>query len=430
MKRVLEFTVVAFVFMTVAFGSGPFQIPIGMAPDVKSESGRVPSYTSLEDPIVNDCRFALSLLDVIKTSDSGVGNVVMSPFSILIAVSAVAEGARGTSASQLLSVLNRSTSDVAAQRFRTRQMLLGTNQPNGNYSLSVANGLYVRKDFEVLPSFLTVMQESYQMGVRTLDFGQSSHARDTINEWIDQATNHTIPELIPPGVVGPLTKLVLVNAIYFNGDWKLPFDKHLTKPRPFEMSEGEFLTVPTMTVRRGYFPYGDFPNYGFEMLELPYKGDEVSMFVILPKKDQNVQKVVRHLRRHPFLLSDPSHYLTSHEFSVEFPKFRIQKKVDLKSILMKMNATEVFNPNRADLSGITGDRSLYVSDAIHEAMIEVNEKGTVAGAATVVDFPHRSLPMKFRVNRPFLYFIRHHSTASILFLGQVTHPQYDTPSTD
>lgn len=426
--RVVVFIILGSTLTTFAVGSGTFQIPFGLAPEVQLEIGNPSTYTRSDNPVTNDIRFAIHLLDNIASQ--GNDNIVLSPFSILMVVAALAEGANGTTASELLTVLNRSESDLNVQRARTRQILLRMNQPTNNFALSVANALYIQKDFKVLPNFLSVMQDTYKMGMAALDFAQSESATNIINGWIDQATNHTIPDMIPPGLLDSSTKLVLVNAIHFNSNWKIPFDVRLTEDSKFFVSKDEVVSVATMSCEYR-FPYGNFSQYGFEMMELPYKGDDVSMFVILPNEDQDVQTVLRRLVMHPFLLSDPSRSLNIDEgmFTVFLPKFQIKKKVLLVPTLMRMGANDVFNPNRADLSGITGDHSLYVSDALHEAMIEVNEKGTKAGAATSMILG-KTASGHFNVNRPFLFLIRHNPTASVLFLGRVTHPHYQTSNSE
>lgn len=424
-----------FCFLAVVITSRPFRIPFGMAPEVQLELGHASAYTRLDNPVTNDCRFALRLLDAVVTQTGGTGNVFLSPFSILTAVTALTEGANGTTASELLSVVNRSASNLSTQRSRTHQTLLQMNQSSGHYALSVANALYVQKGFKVLPNFLATMRNIYRMGMAALDFAQPdakpSSPENIINGWVDHVTNHNIPTLIPPGTLGPLTKLVLVNAIYFKGDWETTFDERQTRLRPFFVGKNKFVSVPTMTMK-GDFPYRDFPKLGFEMLELPYSGGDVSMFVILPKDDQNVQAVTRRLLHRPYLLSDPSRRLYSTEISVFLPKFRLEESVDLKSTLVAMGARKVFQQGRADLSGITGDQELYVSNAFHQAVVEVNEKGTKAAAATGFVIMGRSMSIDpvFRVDRPFLFFIRHNPTASILFLGRVAQLKDATPNTD
>jgi len=377
---------------------------------------------------IKDCQFALKMYRQLSSESDG--NVLFSPLSILTAISALAEGANGTTARELLSVMNRTTVDGSQYRTRIVQILNRMNAKGGtNLALNVASRLYIQQDYPVLPNFQQTLEHYYKMETVSLDFESSQSVEQSINDWVARTTSQRITTLVPPGTLDPLTRMVLANAIYFKGDWETTFPEANTRLRPFYSKRDKYVQVPMMMVESD-FPYYDYTGMGFEMIELPYVGKEVSMFVVLPHEGQSLNAVSRRLLQRPLLVVKPSRRMYSNTITVVLPKFKLEDSVDLKPSLYSLGVRQAFEQDKADFSGIGGNGELYVSDVLHSATVEVSEKGTKAAAATAVVIKGRSMSSDpvFRADRPFLFFIRHNPTETVLFLGHVKQLKDETPN--
>jgi serine protease inhibitor len=262
-----------------------------------------------------------------------------------------------------------------------------------------------------------------------LPSGDSSGATDIINRWVADKTAQKITGLIPPGVLNALTRLVLVNAVYFKGDWDKKFDVANTKEEDFFVSSTEKVRVQLMFMRKAKFNYGVNPELATQAIELPYAGGRLSMFVLLPDPTTSLQKLESALT-----VDHVSHVLDKFRMSerdvhVWLPRFRLEERLALTEILAAMGLTDMFSMNLADFSGIDGTKELFVSKVLHQAVIDVNEEGSEAAAATAVVMmlrcaPSLKDPFEFRADRPFIFFIRDNSTNSILFLGRLVKPEH------
>lgn len=244
-------------------------------------------------------------------------------------------------------------------------------------------------------------------------------ARNEINKWVEDRTNQKIKELIQKGDLTSLTRLVLVNAIYFKGKWKYTFNKKETKEIPFFVDEKRTSKVPMMHQVNDFNYYED---KDLQAIELPYSGDELSMIVILPK-ERTLSKLEKNLNY--TLLDKISTNMAKEKIEVYFPKFKIEKRYILNEPLIKLGMSDAFDDMLADFSGMTGSRDLYISKVIHQSFIEVNEEGTEAAAATAVIMSGKSIslgPKIFKADHPFLFFIIHKPTNTILFMGRFIEP--------
>jgi serpin B len=337
------------------------------------------------------------------------------------------------------------------------------------FEINIANALWAEKTYSIEKPYLDTITQYYETGViRPADFKKNFNAeRLRINGWVEEKTKKRINDLIPDGVLDDLTRLVLVNAIYFKGDWASPFKVKDTKELPFFLGPGEETKVKTMQAnnlkcgRYGAFnDDGSFfktpakiatniktqplPTYpgggGFAIAELPYKGNELSMVLIAPMKTNGLAGVEKQLTSER--LSQWIKQLEKRDMHVRLPKCKLEMDYKLgdseePATLQKMGMTRAFTdprkPNGADFTGmhdtdVLEDR-LYISQVLHKAFLDVNEKGTEAAAATAVVMPVRfSIPMTqpftptFKADRPFLLMIRHNTTGSILFMGRVMNP--------
>lgn len=288
--------------------------------------------------------------------------------------------------------------------------------------LDFANGIWAQKDHVFLAAFLDVARQSYGANLRQIDFRtRSETARTEINDWVGHETKGKITDLIQPGVVNPATQLVLVNAIYFKGQWAREFDKQNTANAPFSVTSTQKLPVPLMNLTAD-FKYAEVG--GLQLLELPYAGDGFAMVVLLPRDVDGLKNLENLLNKQTL-----DHWLTqARELNVAvlLPKFKLAAQFSLAKPLGEMGMTDAFSPG-ADFSGMDGERDLFISAVVHKAFVDVNEEGTEAAAATGVVMRMNAVRMPrptpiFRADHPFIFLIRDLHSGSILFLGRVVDP--------
>ncbi|GAI76663.1 unnamed protein product, partial [marine sediment metagenome] len=263
---------------------------------------------------------------------------------------------------------------------------------------------------------------NYDGRLSEVDFaGATETARKTINAWVEKKTKDKIKELLKPGVLNRLTRLVLTNAIYFKGNWDSQFEKARTQPAPFTLTDGKKVNVPMMN-QTEKFKYTEAES--FQALELPYVDNELSMVILLPKETDGLSDFEKTLTAGN--LSEWLGKLRKRKVIVSVPKFRMTSQFSLAAVLKSMGMTDAFVPDAADFSGMNGKRDLFISAVIHKAYVEVNEEGTEAAAATGVVIGVTSMPARppvFRADHPFLFLIRDNRTGSILFIGRVMNPK-------
>ena len=368
-------------------------------------------------------RFAFDLYGRLK---GGEGNLFLSPYSISTALAMTYAGARGETAEQMAEVLRLPASGEAVHgAYGALQSDLNAAGEGGAFELVVANRLWGQKGYAFLPDFLALLEARYGAGLEQLDFARATEAaRKTINSWIEKQTRDKIKELLKPGVLDAMTRLVLTNAIYFKGKWAEEFDKKLTRDEDFFPAPEKKVTAPLMhrTAKFGYFE-GD----GLQALELPYQGDRLAMVVLLPKRNvppgakDGLAALEASLSAEK--VADWLGKLHRREVRVALPRFKTTAEFSLRDTLVAMGMTDAFG--RADFSGMTGTRDLFISAVIHKAFVDVNEEGTEAAAATAVvirPLNGGGSPPAFRADHPFLFLIRDTKTGAILFLGRILDP--------
>jgi serpin B len=301
-----------------------------------------------------------------------------------------------------------------------REINDGTGRP---YKLSVANALWGREGETFLPDFLRLLREHYGVGLRLVDFRSAEQARETINSWVEEQTGGRIKDLLQPPLPRPDTSLLVTNAIYFKGDWATPFPMAATRDEDFKVTLDKVVPLPMMhrTGRLNYFE-GD----GFQALELPYAGGDLSMVVLLPRKVDGLAEFEQSLTAGSLAASLLG--LRPHRVEVALPRFRMESAFELAPVLSAMGMPAAFN-DAADFSGINGRRDLYLSAVVHKAFVDVNEEGTEAAAATGVAVARMAIAVRpepvvvFRADHPFVFLIRLNRTGSLLFLGRVVNPR-------
>jgi len=365
--------------------------------------------------------FALDLYHVLAGND----NLIVSPYSISLALAMTYGGARGDTAAQMAQTLHFNLPDEALHAaFNRLDLNLEQNSAAAEqgqaFRLHIANALWAQKDHTFRQEYLDLLAVNYGAGVRLADFAQSEPTRREINQWVSQQTEEKIQDLIPAGALDAMTRLVLVNAIYFKADWETQFDPAATSDAPFYRLDGSQIAVPMMSAELSGVLYGRGDNY--QAIELPYQGGTAVMDVIVPDAGQfaaltadlNLEKLNRILGT-----------LQPETVQLRLPKFKFTRDFDLGSTLSALGMKDAFDPSLADFSGMDGERDLYIGKVLHKAFVAVDEKGTEAAAATAVVMRLTAiLPagVEMTVDRPFIFLIRDLASGQILFLGQVLNP--------
>jgi serpin B len=367
--------------------------------------------------------FAVDLYGRLSTKP---GNLFFSPESISTAFAMTYAGAHGQTATEMARVF-RFTLPPERLHPAIGALLAGMNAPHQGYALSVADALWAKKDENFLPAYLKLVQTNYGAGFHPVDFKSAPESvRATINQWVEKQTNDKIQNLLGPGTVTPLARLILTNAIYFKAAWADQFSKNATENTDFHLSAGKTIQAPTMHNSGGYYY---FKGPSFQALLMRYEKDEISMLILLPDNVDGLPALERALSA-----SNLDKWMASLSYAdeviVSLPRFKITQQFELSSTLEGLGMKTAFDPNGADFSGMTGDKSLVISAAIHKAYIDVDEDGTEAAAATaVIMMPGAAAPMRnppppiiFTADHPFLFLIRENASGAILFMGRITDP--------
>ena len=370
-----------------------------------------PTYAPL---VAGNTDFALNMFDQLAAANNA--NIFFSPYSISACFGMVYAGARGETARQMAEALDWSTNPATVgPEFGALQAELDTQQGLDGIRLSVANGLWAQTNFPFLPAFLDSASSNYDASVQQVNFAADApEITDQINEWVADQTEGMISKLLQPGVLNGGTKLALVDAIYFNGGWQTIFNTNLTVVQPFYVSSGQFVNATMMEqfeVARYY------EDNVLQAVELPYVNSNLTMVVLLPKTSGPATIT-------PAELSAAIDGLAPHWMDVKLPKFKLDLNLDLVPILKNLGMVDAFVPGVADFSGIDGGRDLTIDSAAHEAVVEVNETGTVAAGATVIIIATAAMgeATLFQADHPFVFLIRDTNSASLLFLGRVDDP--------
>jgi len=376
---------------------------------------------NLNSLVKGNNNFCLELYNNLKDRE---GNLFFSSYSISTALAMTYAGARGDTEKQIADVLHfPADQKLFHPAFSQLQNDLNAIEKKGDVLLSIANALWAQKGDTFLDSFLNCTQNYYDAGLYFVDFAKSKEARKKINDWVEEKTHDKIKDLIKPPIPDRLTSLILTNAIYFKGSWYNPFEKKKTINDDFYLSKDVIVQVPMMSQKSDY----RYIDYGsFEALELPYEGEDLSMFIFLPKAIDGLTVFEKHFSADTVSMwIDHLTHTYERDVIVTIPKFKTTCEFELAPTLSKMGMSDVFSWN-ADFSGMNGKRDLFISNVIHKAFVDVNEEGTEAAAATAVVMLKSAAPIKpieFIADHPFLFFIRENTTGSILFVGRIIDPR-------
>nr|XP_512165.4 serpin B4 [Pan troglodytes] len=361
-------------------------------------------------------------------------NIFYSPISITSALGMVLLGAEDNTAQQIKKVLHfdqvtENTTEKAATyhvdrsgnvHHQFQKLLTEFNKSTDAYELKIANKLFGEKTYQFLQEYLDAIKKFYQTSVESVDFANApEESRKKINSWVESQTNEKIKNLFPDGTIGNDTTLVLVNAIYFKGQWENKFKKENTKEEKFWPNKNTYKSVQMMR-QYNSFNFALLEDVQAKVLEIPYKGKDLSMIVLLPNEIDGLQKLEEKLTAEKLMEWTSLQNMRQTHVDLHLPRFKMEESYDLKDTLRTMGMVNIFNGD-ADLSGMTGSRGLSVSKVLHKAFVEVTEEGAEAAAATavvVVELSSPSTNEEFHCNHPFLFFIRQNKTNSILFYGR------------
>ncbi|XP_067108709.1 leukocyte elastase inhibitor-like isoform X2 [Osmerus mordax] len=377
----------------------------------------------METPLSEaNTNFSLALFQKIA-NESPTGNVFFSPLSISSALAMVLLGARGNTATQMSESLHlHKTKDDVHMAFG--KLMAELNKKEAPYALSLANRLYGEQTYQFVKEFIGDTRKHYDAELETVDFGKNYEAaRLNINGWVAKQTQDKIQNLLQEGILDESTKLVLVNAIYFKGSWEKKFKDTDTSDTQFKLNQNESKPVKMMyQVRR--FPQKSIHEANCKILELPYVGKDLSMLIMLPNEITGLTKLEKNLSYENFLKWTGPDMMMNRKVQVGLPRFKLEQTLDLGDKLSSMGMTDAFVQGRADFSGMSPSNDLVLSKVVHKAFVEVNEEGTEAAAATAVQMHLCSniKPASFIADHPFLFFIRHNPTNSVLFYGRYCSP--------
>ncbi|XP_069829931.1 serpin I2 isoform X2 [Dendropsophus ebraccatus] len=364
--------------------------------------------------------FAVDLHRAMRSVDTE-ENIIFSPLGATLILGMIKLGAKGTTSHQIKKVLKLQGNQESEEFFGLRKLLAVISEENKEFTFNLANALYLQEGFHVKEQYLHSNRDFFKSEIKLVNFQDLKASAEIISAWVEMQTNGKIRNMLSTEDIGPLTRLILVNVIYFKGEWEHQFSPDATHVKDFTIKRGISTKIPMMNLKLatklGYFSEN---NLTYKVLELPYKGGKLSLLLALPAENVDIEDLEKVLTAST--LKDWNISMKEVVAEISLPRFKIEHKVDLKQSLLHLNVTDVFNP-ACDLSGITDTSSLYISKVVQKVSIEVNEAGSEAAASTGMHVATMSMiNHRFIADRPFLFFIRHNPSGSILFMGKVTNP--------
>ncbi|NXL60700.1 ILEUC inhibitor, partial [Chordeiles acutipennis] len=373
-------------------------------------------------------------------------NIFFSPLSISAALSMVQLGARGNTAKEMEKMAGASGESILLKKAfpgcsqceeaggahsQFQELLSALSKAGATCSLSIANRLFGEVTFQFLQKYLDSTRALYHAELEAMDFiNAAEKSRRRMNSWVEKQTGGKIRDLFPPGSIDGTTALALVNAIHFKGQWARKFEEKNTREMPFRLNKREHRNV-LMMCRTGNYKLARRQEEQVTVLELPYTGKELSMFILLPENIcdestglEQLESAVTYEKLAEWTNMENVYW---QEITVYLPQFRMEESYELIPILQALGMRDAFIFEQADFSGLSGKPGLFLSKAIHKSFVEVNEEGTEAAAATMglivigsVSCLHN--PYEFRADHPFLFLIKHNPSKSILFFGRCCSP--------
>ncbi|XP_036891381.1 serpin B3 [Sturnira hondurensis] len=381
-------------------------------------------------------RFAYDLFQQLRKSEKK--NIFYSPLSVSAAIAMTYLGAQGTTASEIQKALhfNEVTEKTKGgattvpvkklgnvhQQFQ--KLLTELNKPTNAYELHLANRLFAEKKFSFLQEYMDNVNTFYLAGMETVDFvNAADESRKKINSWVESQTKEKIKNLCPKDSINSATVLALVNAIYFKGQWSEKFNPELTEQGEFWLNKDTSKPVQMMK-KKGLFNFSKLEGMAAKILEIPYKDNDLSMVLLLPNEIDGLQQLEEKLTAEKLTEWTSSQNKSRTTVALRLPRFKVEESYNLQEVMSALGMVAAFSPRDADFSGMTGSQELVVSKIQHKSFVEVTEEGTEAAAASAIIMCKSALLFveTFHCDHPFLFFIKHNTTNSILFFGRVASP--------
>ncbi|MBI5960759.1 MAG: serpin family protein, partial [Chloroflexi bacterium] len=371
--------------------------------------------TTSPELVMGNNAFAFDLYH--SVSDQG-ENLILSPYSISLALAMTYAGARGDTERQMAETLHFPLpQDQIPAAFKALHETMpqdeGESGGEDEFRLNIANALWGQDGFNFLPEYLDVVNQNFGVGLQRVDFiTDPEAARLLINDWVSEQTQERILDLIKPGVLNSDSRLVLTNAIYFKAAWQAQFMPEATHDAPFTLLDGSQITVPMMNQSAHYgYATGD----GYQAVVLPYTGGRMAMMILLPDLDSFEAFESAELTAEQF--STTLNNLMWQEVVLSLPRFEYTADFGLADALQSLGMQDAFDLNVADFSGMSGQRDLFIQDVLHKAFVKLDETGTEAAAATAVIMGVTSAqmdpPVEVKVDHPFIYMIYDQQSGSI-----------------
>ena len=379
-------------------------------------------------------------LDMYKQMTTKFGNIFISPLSISTALGMVYLGAEGKTKMEIKNVMKWASVDSFLHKSMNK-IMAEINSGSKDYILAIANRLYGNKNSSSLlkQTYLSKAKAFYNAEPEMVDFCKKAETAKLINDWVASKTNNKIKDLVPEAALDCRTLGILVNAVYFNGTWKFKFDKQFTKQKRFTTMDGRNVMTDMMELNpsldKNLKHLNDFKVFegndnsiDAQILQLPYKGDKLSMYIILPNSKHGLKKVESQVTGQKLNnVIDNQMIKAVNYVRIVIPKFTMKLKYTLKDAFVKLGMKELFSPS-CDLSGMT-DADTYVRHIFHDTYVNVNEAGTEAAGATAVAVNTMAIfkPPEFVADHPFMFFIRDERSNSVLFYGRYVDPGKNGP---
>ncbi len=370
--------------------------------------------------IAADNQFGFELFKKVNASLDEPKNTMISPMSVSLALAMVYNGTEGNTKAQMEQMLHKAgmTPEDINQSYKDLVASLISHDPK--VELSISNAIFYRNTFPVKEAFITTNRNYYNAEVSGLDFTKTAETLNTINGWVNTKTKGKIDKIIEE--VKAEDVMYLLNAIYFNGEWKYRFDTKETTDRSFTKEDNTVVQVPTMKIEK---PFNYYSHQNFQLLEMPYGSGKYSMLIFLPETGKKTDDVISLLTAEN--VNGWISKLTEQKKEVFLPKFEFKFDNSLKDELAALGMTDAFDDAKANLSGISEAAKLVISEVMHKTYIKVDERGTEAAAVTGITVGVTSVgpDNSFRVDRPFVFAIREKDTQAILFIGKVMDPKQE-----
>lgn len=391
----------------------------GATPAQPAEIARPNSETTMNSNLAAASNaFGFDLFKQLRRQ-AGDQNVFFSPLSVTVALAMTYNGAAGETKNAMARALKIEGMNQAELNRESAELLKALKSSDPKIELAVANSLWARSGMRFNDDFLARNRQFYGAEISTLDFNNPQSVA-TINRWVNASTKGKISQIIDR--LNPQQVMFLINAVYFKGQWQKRFDKTLTEQQPFHLPGGRQKPAPMMAQSGDYlYQRGD----KFQAVSLPYGKGGVSLYLFLPDEESSIDEFLN-----GFSYQKWEQWINNFDNTpgdVKLPRFKLDYEKTLNDPLKDLGMGVAFNSREADFSGIRSEKDLYISEVKHKAVVEVNEEGTEAAAATSVGIAITSARQPrerftFIADRPFLMMIRDSQTGAILFMGTVMEP--------